>query len=145
MFDPYHWLSLVPHIQLAIARLPDDDMGRWVPERQTIVLDDRLTQAERRCTLVHELVHRLHKDDPGLSPGLAERQEARCRERTARLLIRTNDLLDALLWVIDEHEEEMAEHLWVDVPTLRDRLMTLSDRERDYLIRRLKKLREYAA
>lgn len=141
--DPYKWLARAPHVKLNITRLPDDLMGRWIPDASTIELDDRLTQTERRCTLVHELVHRLHKDLPTLPPELLEIQERQCEKRAAKLLIPLNQLLDALLWSHDEHEAEIADQLWVDIPTLRDRLRYLTDKERHYLISRLNSVREY--
>lgn len=143
--DPEAWLARAPHLTIATAPLPDGEMGRWIPSTQTILLSPDLTATERRCTLVHELVHRLHKDDPNAGPFLRERQERECRKRSAKLLIRLNDLLQALVWTCTEHEEELACHLDVDVSTLRDRLEFLTDEDRYYLIRRLRIMREESA
>jgi hypothetical protein len=129
--DPYALLAGMPHLTLEVTRLPDDEMGRWVPSRQTILLDDRLNQAERRCTLVHEMVHHVTGDHLGLTPELVRMQERLCRERTARLLITLPALLDAMRW--SEHASEIADYLWVDEPTLWDRLEHLTPEEHEYL------------
>jgi Zn-dependent peptidase ImmA (M78 family) len=133
--DPYALLAGMPHLNLEVTRLPDDEMGRWIPERQMIVLDDRLDQAERRCTLVHEMVHHISGDHTDLTPELSRMQERMCRERTARLLITLPSLADAMLW--SEHAVEIAEQLWVDEPTLWDRLEHLTAEEHRYLRMRL--------
>lgn len=133
--DPYAWLAHAPIVRLEVGRLPDDEMGRWIPELDMIVLDDRLTQVERRCTLAHEMLHRYNDDSPDLPEHLLLLQERQCRERTARLLIRLQDLADALLW--SAQDNELAEVLWVDVPTLRDRLDTLHEDEKAYIECRL--------
>ena len=134
--DPYALLAGMPHLTLEVHRLPDDEMGRWIPSLHTIVLDDRLDQAERRCTLVHEMVHHMSGDQlSGLPPELALMQERLCKERTARLLIALPALADAMAW--SEHAEEIADHLWVDEPTLWDRLEHLTAEEHDYLTARM--------
>jgi hypothetical protein len=135
-FDPYSLLAGMPHLTLEVTRLPDDEMGRWIPSRQTIVLDDRLDQAERRCTLVHEMVHHISGDILGLTPELVVMQERMCRERTARLLITITALADAMLW--SEHAAEIADQLWVDEPTLWDRLEHLTPEEHAFLSERLR-------
>lgn len=143
--NPYDWLARSPMVQLHITRLPDDEMGCWDPDQDVIFLDDRLTQVERRCTLVHEMVHRLHGDEPDLPPALHRLQEEACKAQAARMLITLQDLTDALLWCVSEHEEEVAEQLWVDVDTLRDRLKHLTTAERAYLLDRIREAREDVA
>lgn len=145
MIDPYEWLARSPHVTFEITRLPDDEMGCWIPEHDTILLDDRLNQVERRCTLVHEMVHRLHDDDPDLPPPLAHLQEEACRAQAARMLIPMPALLDAFLWSWAQREEEMAEQLWVDVGTLRDRMKHLTADERKFLLDELRNAREDVA
>lgn len=128
--DPYALLAGLPNLTLEITRLNDDEMGRWVPHRQAILLDDRLDQAERRCTLVHELIHYLSGDEI-LAPELAAAQERLCRDRAARVLISLSALADALRW--SEHADEIADQLWVDEATLWDRIENLTPEERNYL------------
>lgn len=141
--DPYAVLASMPHLTLEVRRLPDDEMGRWVPQRQTILLDDRLDQAERRCTLVHEIVHHLSGDHDLSNPAYTEFQERMCRERTARLLITLTALADAMLW--SDHASEIAEQLWVDEATLWDRMETLTTEEQQYLTAAVTERREQIA
>ena len=83
-----------------------------------------LTQVERRCTLTHELVHL----ERGPAPAEAR---ARAREErivdviAARRLIPITALIDAYRWCPAGHPAELAEELWVDIPTLRTRMATL--------------------
>lgn len=104
-------------------RLPDHLMGLQRGAR--IWLCRTLTQAERRCTLTHELVHR----ERGLvaDPKAAAREELIVDEIAARRLITTPALIDALRWT--RHARELAEHLWVDEPTLHTRMTTLDPLE----------------
>lgn len=132
--DPYEWLRTLPHITLLIARLPGTEKGRWYPETDTIVLDDRLTQVERRCTLMHELVHQLRGDDSVDDDWFGRRQERGCDEITARLMIPIEDLGEAQLW--GRLPLDLAETLGVDIPTLITRVATLTPQERAYLKQR---------
>lgn len=141
--DPYAILASMPHLTLEVARLGDDEMGRWVPRRQTILLDDRLDQAERRCTLVHELIHHLSGDRDIEMAELVAAQERLCRDRAARVLISVSALADAMRW--SDHAEEIADQLWVDEATLWDRIENLTPEERDYLTRNVYEAQEQTA
>lgn len=101
-------------------RLPDQIMGLQRGAR--IWLCRTLTQAERRCTLTHELVHRERGPVPA-DPAAAAREEQIVDEITARRLITLPQLADALRW--SRQPRELAEHLWVDQPTLQTRMATL--------------------
>ncbi|ULN73534.1 hypothetical protein KZ782_10395 [Mycolicibacterium smegmatis] len=81
-----------------------------------------LTQAERRCTLTHELVHRERGPVPADSAAAA-REEQIVDEIAARRLITFGQLVDGLRW--SRQPRELAEHLWVDEPTLNTRMATL--------------------
>lgn len=81
-----------------------------------------LTQAERRCTLTHELVHRERGPVP-VDPLDATREERIVDEIAARRLITFDALTDGLRW--SRQPRELAEHLWVDEPTLQTRMNTL--------------------
>lgn len=116
------------------AELPGGLMGVTDHQQRTITLDSGLLQAERRCTLAHELEH----VDRGPAPAdavLGAREEATIDRIVARRLIRMEALADALAWAHNHHEA--ADELWVDEPTLRARLHHLADSERDYLRDRL--------
>jgi hypothetical protein len=56
-------------------------------------------------------------------PAGAAREERIVDEIAARRLITLPQLVDGLRWTRELHQ--LAEHLWVDVPTLRTRMATL--------------------
>jgi hypothetical protein len=105
-------------------RLPERVMGLQLGRR--IWLAHGLTQAERRCTLTHELVHRERGAAPA-DPAAAAREERAVDEIAARRLITTDALIDGLRW--SRQPRELAEHLWVDEPTLQARMTTLDPLE----------------
>ena len=121
------------------TRLPDGLLGVTDHARQVIVLDERLLQAERRCTLAHELEHVRRGPTPA-EPVLAAREEAAIDLAAARQLIRINDLGEALAW--SDHPQEVADELWVDAATLATRLRHLTRAETEALTARLSDLRE---
>jgi hypothetical protein len=130
---PFHpWRTLRDRHEDVIVScrhgLPDRIMGLQVGSR--IWLTRGLTQAERRCTLTHELVHRERGPVP-TDPVGAAREERVVDEISSRRLIPLDALIDALRWTRQSHE--LAERLWVDEPTLHTRLDTLDDRELDAL------------
>jgi hypothetical protein len=105
-------------------RLPDRIMGLQLGRR--IWLARGLTQAERRCTLTHELVHRERGPLP-TDPTGAMREERAVDEIASRRLITIDALTDGLRW--SRQPRELAEHLWVDEPTLQTRMATLDPLE----------------
>lgn len=120
MIDPGEIALRIPSLTITSMRLPDGVKAYYFPEVDTIVLDDRLSQAAKRSTVMHELVHRALQDEGDLPPLYDARQERRCRDITARLLIDIFDLGEALQWSEDHHE--IADHLVTDVETVQDRL-----------------------
>lgn len=99
-----------------------------------IVLHPTMTQAERRSTLAHELVH----DERQVYPRdvvLAAREERTVETIAARRLIDLNDLVEVLRWT--RHEEEAAEELWVDVPMLLALIRSLTEDERLWINMRI--------
>jgi Zn-dependent peptidase ImmA (M78 family) len=134
--DPFEILAEHNDLSLCRTRLPRGERGRWYPDLHVIVLDDRLTQAEARCTLMHELVHRM-RGDVHVNDGRSHnRQEKACHMTVARLLIPFEALFTAMQWGRDPHE--LAEELFVDEETLRARVLGLSDRETARLQARLR-------
>ena len=131
-YDPWdHAAGL--DLRIVFRKLPGDLMGVYFhgPSR-VIALDSRLTQAERRCTLAHELVHLERGDDGRCASAWHESTlEAHVHQIAARRLIRTEDL--ALALILHEHLSVQAEELWVDELTLTARLAGLSTGERDEL------------
>lgn len=91
--------------------------------RRRIWLDPRQDQAERRCTLAHELEH-LRREHTG---PVSDQEEASVRQAVARYLIDLGALADGLMWSFDE--VDLADELFVDVATVRDRLAGLTQDE----------------
>lgn len=137
MTQPYQpWLHAArfPRLLVARLRLPRGSSW-WLPADQAVVLDDRLGQAESRCRLAHELVHVERQDEYLEDQALDARREARVQQVAARRLIGHDDLVDALRWT--NREAELADELWVDVPTVVARLAGLSDAEKNDIEQRL--------
>lgn len=136
-YSPWKALADMPEIGVEFANLSDDELGWWDPDRQTITLAAGQTQAERRCTLAHELEHvkRGDEDVSRVSPVLAARQEIAACVRAARRLIPLGALIAALLWSQDERE--LADELHVDADTMRIRLLTLTPAEHAAIDERL--------
>jgi hypothetical protein len=133
--DWHPWRHLADHhpdIEVCWHDLPPDTLG--YTDGATVVLANGLTQAERRCTLTHELGH-VHRGPLPADPWLAAREHAAIDREAARLLVELHALADALRWSDDA--DEVADELWVDVPTLRARLADLTAHEADVLNRAL--------
>ena len=142
LWHPWRLLRHLPALTCDRAPLPAGERGRYYPDHDVILLADHLSQAQRRVTLTHELVHRRRGHTECATPYHEGKQERRCEQETARLLIPLDRLADALAWSVDRHE--VAEELWVDVETLDTRLKHLHPAERGYLRRRLS-MKEHTA
>lgn len=95
-----------------------------------VQIHPQMTQAERRSTIAHELVH----DDRGIhpiDPVLYAREELLVDEIAARRLVALDQLVDVLRWT--RHATEIAEELWVDVPMLRALVRSLTPEEQIWL------------
>lgn len=101
---------------LHITDLPGTVWG--ATDGRAILLDAKLLQVERRCTLAHELEH-IRRGHTGCQPPAIE---AAVEAAAARwLLPEPRAVADALVWAgMDLHLA--ADHLWVDVDTLAARL-----------------------
>jgi hypothetical protein len=101
---------------------------------RTVSLRRGLDQAQRRSTIMHET---LHAERGPVPMGLAAKEETYVRKQTARELLPCIVTVgDALIWA-QGHVEPAADELWVDLPTLTDRLKYCTTGEREYLLRRL--------
>jgi hypothetical protein len=105
------------------------DTDRELPARMwglqsghRIWLCRRLNQVRRRCTLTHEIVHLERGPVPADPAGLA-REERVVSQLAARRLIPIDQLTAALAWTRDPHQ--LADELWVDLPTLYARMGAL--------------------
>lgn len=124
------WVLLWEH-------LPGRQLGETDFDAQTITLDKRLRQATRRCTIAHELEHVARGPMPA-DPVHAAREEEVIDRAVARRLVPFHRLEDAVRWSRDPHE--IAEELWVDVPTLEARIRGLHPSERAALTRLMEEL-----
>lgn len=137
-YSPYRTLAGMDDVTLAVTRLPAGQAW-WLPDVRGIVLDDRLSQAERRSALEHELQH-VEAGDTCCKVGpdggrQSRRQEKRADAKAAVRLIPLDDLAEALLWCLGP--DEVAEHLHVDERTVRARVRGLSKGEKSYIERRI--------
>lgn len=134
MYHPWRRFRGLARWTLEQAPLPAGVSGLTVWPTGTVILDRRLSQVERRCTICHELVH----IERGPLPDNAELsviEEGLVERISAGRLIELHDLGEALAW--SSHISEAADMLWVTEDVLRVRLDHLSEHECDYLQKRL--------
>ena len=132
MFHPWRLLRPLTAWTLLFRPLPGGRRAELHWPTRTITLSPALLQAERRCALTHELEHIRRGPFPKWATG---REEEAVNAAAARRLIDVRALGEALAWSSDPYE--VADELWVDVPTLQARLRHLHPSERHYLTRRL--------
>lgn len=121
LWHPWRWLrDHHPDVVVHHLPLPTDRMGEV--SGAEIRLDERLSQAERRCTLTHELVHIERRGHEHPNPAV---EEATVERETARRLITERQLVDAFRWHRHPSLRELAEHLWVDQQTALTRMENL--------------------
>lgn len=123
MWHPWRRLRELSHLTLAwqdsVTEYGHTDFNC------AITLTRGMTQAERRCTLTHELIH---IERGPVAPEHQAAEERVVRDLTARRIITTEALIEALAESFDEWD--LAETLWADVGVVRDRLQFLSPAER---------------
>lgn len=134
MHDPWYEFRGLSDWALCWARLPGDLLGVTDFGSRCVTLDSRLLQAERRCTVAHEIEHIRLGPVPS-DPVLAAREETAIDQAVARKLIGIDELGDTLAWTSDP--SEAAQELWVDESTLAARLRHLHPAEVHVLRRRL--------
>ncbi|WP_188544493.1 ImmA/IrrE family metallo-endopeptidase [Rhodococcoides trifolii] len=119
-----------PDVDVEFHRHDSGCLGRWL--NGSIEINPRSNQRERRCTLTHEIVH-LERGPVPNDVRLARREETTVDRLTAHRLIALDALIDVLAWNRYRVDDEAAEELWVDLPTLITRVRTLTDEERRYI------------
>lgn len=130
MHHPWRRLrDLFPDWSIVSQPLPEGLIGATDVGRREIYLDSRMMQAQRRCTLDHELEHAQAGDVGCQHP----KREAAIARTSARRLIPLEQLLAAAVWA--HTAAELADDLWVDLDTLRCRLDHLHPSERAALRR----------
>jgi Zn-dependent peptidase ImmA (M78 family) len=127
-----HLREHYPHVVVYEHEMPPGYLGCVDPEKGIIWLDSRLTQAERRSVLAHELGHL--ERGPAPAGEHADPVEERAVDVwAARKLIAIHDLAAAFGW--SDHPAEIAEELWVNVHMLNVRLETMTQAEMMLLAR----------
>lgn len=134
MHHPWRALRPLKQWTLIWSILPGDTLGITDWSTRTITLDPRQLQAERRCTIAHELEHVRRGPLASTDPRHVSREEEQVNRAVARQLISLERLGDALSWSLDPHE--VADALWVDLDTLHTRIEHLHPSERAWLRRR---------
>jgi gp43 len=117
MYDPWEG---VPS-GWTVTRAAIATRGYCDHSRRLIVVNARLSRAEERCTLTHEIIHAERGPVPAHH---AAREERIVDAEAARRLIPLEALLEAVRWACCP--AEAAEALGVDVPTLLARIATLT-------------------
>lgn len=95
--------------------------------KNRIYMHPHQNQVQRRSTLAHELAH-IHL---GHTNGCNSHQEQQANILAAQWLIKLPHLINAMKW--STNLEEIADELWVDLPTLDTRLNHLSPEEHQAL------------
>jgi hypothetical protein len=132
--NPWHQLTELG-VNVAWVRM-DGVLGAYFHDLKTIALDPDMNQAQRRCTVVHELGHAERGFVP-VNQTLTAREELWIDQAAAHRLIDIVDLGNALCEADDHNWEGVAGQLWVDTDTLRTRLQHLHPSERAYLRNRI--------
>lgn len=103
-YDPWrHARELA--LTVETLRLPPRRRGQYLHSERRILIAERLTRLEARCTLAHELGHAVSGDQPALFGPLHARQERRARRTAAS-------------WLIDQAEYERAAAMFEGEPRL---------------------------
>lgn len=122
MFHPWGILRKLTHIRVTWADLPTGILG-YTNGVDEIVMDKRLLQVERRCTLAHELVH--------IEWGHTKCQSHKCEQlvlaEVSRRLIPIEQMLKYIPWA--RNFSELADELWVTGDVLGDRIKCLTKDE----------------
>jgi Zn-dependent peptidase ImmA (M78 family) len=116
--------------------LPAGYLGMTDHARKVIWLDSRLTDAEKRSTLAHELGHLTL--DTYVYGALVTALEPVVDAWAARKLISISGLLSAMNW--SEQLCEVAEELFVSEHMVRTRLRTLTDEEKILVMRSVRRI-----
>lgn len=99
--NPWRTLRSRPWIKLEWADLPDGMHGMW--GGTTITLSNRATRVERRCALMHELIHA----ERGIGWGYATAETMQTEERIVRVQTALRLVpLDELALFVDRREFE---------------------------------------
>lgn len=139
MYHPWRFFRSLTEWTIHWTHLPEGTLGVTDHDARTITLTEGMTQAQRRCTIAHEVEHAVA--GPVLETH-REREERRVEAVAARrLLPDPHEVADALVWARGDLTVA-ADELWVDEATLRARLDAkhLHPAERAVIVRRINAL-----
>lgn len=130
--DP--WQMLREHSDIELLWTDDDDYlegstGLWFPDSRQIVIDSRLLQVARRCTLAHELAHVVREDGPCDDPRADTRQELAADRMAARWLMPDMEVLAREIRCSSSNGH-VAHALWVTLHLFEMRIKSLHPSER---------------
>lgn len=129
------WRRFRGHHEFTLGEHVGGPPGNTNFTTREVTLRRGLDQSGRRSTIMHEC---FHVERGPVPMGLARKEEIAVRKLAAReLLPCIVHVGDALVWA-QGHVEPAADELWVDLPTLTDRLRFCTTGEREYLLRRLR-------
>lgn len=130
MLHPWRELRNRPDVTVTFMTLPEGLLGFCEHQTRTIYIAKGLRQRQRRAVLVHELTH-LDRGPVVACDRLAGLEERTVERLASERMIELDALVHALLWGQDENE--LAEELWCDVATVRDRIASLTFHERAWV------------
>lgn len=130
MLNPWREVRNRPDVTVTFIELPDGLLGFCEHQTRTIYIAKGLRQRQRRAVLVHELTH-LDRGPVSGCNHLAGREERAVERLASERMIELDALVHALLWSQDEND--LAEELWCDVATVRDRIASLTFHERAWV------------
>lgn len=128
------WRRLRALTDVTLLWHDEGPMGETDFEAGTISLRRGMSWEERRCTVLHEV---LHVERGPVTAGLADREELRVQKETARLMLpNVKAIGDAYAWAQGD-DRATAYELGVDVDVLWTRMKYMTHpTERGYLARR---------
>lgn len=120
-------------LQVDEDRLPDKVQALYSERLHRILLDEKLSDRQRRCSLQHELIHAQYHDSRCQGRD-GDRDELRTQQETALKLISVNDYRFAEQ-VYDGDSWHMAVTLGVTKQVLQDYRRILADYTRSHTLR----------
>jgi hypothetical protein len=108
--------------------VPGGVLGWW--HRAGLGIRPGLTQAQRRSTIAHELVHLERGETCGMSRAHLAGHELQVEQQAAERLMPLDELLDAIQWGQGEPDPD---ELQVDPVALLVRVRGLTDEERHWI------------
>lgn len=132
MDHPWRRLRSLEDWRLAWEPLSEGVVGQISWLAHTITIDPRLSQAQRRCALAHELEHIARGPAPDWDSA---REERAVEQSAARRLVSVDELTAALRWT--RYPGELADELWIDQAMLAALIDGLTPDERATIEQRL--------